>query len=316
MTRNGLFTVALVAVLALSLPTSVGAVTVSANTTDTVALDEDTALTANSTIESYQSEGVATASPPYPNMTITVADSATDVGVDGLRYTDFDTIYLRVDYDESIERTIRFYVPREYWHPHPDTLEAIDGDATAKIEPTEGSNYTAVEMHVTGETDAVFEIKKQASVVFSVREYSSEWLEKELGVDMPQTNGAQEQWEYAPTAELTGDNPTFGINTEGEDVTLQYDAANTADPTAKEWRTVPECSDSSAEETPVCTFTKQDKPDHVYVLSQTDEPPDVRFKYGGGSIADIRSSIGELFSDIPSELWSDANGILDRVLNR
>ncbi|PCR88693.1 hypothetical protein [Natrinema ejinorense] len=308
-------TLVFVAVLVCSLPAGVGfgAATTSG---DTVTLDDDTALTANSTIENFETEGIATANPTYPNMTITVADSATDVGVDGLRYTDFDTTYLRVDYDESIERTIRFYVPKAYWHPHPDEPDAIDGETTATFEPTEGSNYTAVEMHLSGETDAVFEIKQQASVVFSVREYGSEWLEDEIGVDMPSTNGASEQWEYVPTAELTGDNPTFGIDTDGEDVTLQYDAAKTADPASKEWRTVPECADSSGADAPVCTFTKDNSTETVHILAQTDDPPDVRFKYGSGWLANIRSSIGELLNDIPRDLVRDARDIVDGVFNR
>ncbi|WP_337653280.1 hypothetical protein [Halomontanus rarus] len=307
--------VAVLLVASLVVPAAIGTGAATADPGNTTALDEDTALTKNATITDYKTDGVASAGVSVPDMTITVADSAEDVGLHGIRYTDFDTTYLRVEYEESIDRTIRFYVPRDYWHPHPDELEAVEGDTTASIEPTEGSNYTAVTVHFEEETDAVFRVKEQASIVFSARDYGSEWLENETGIDMPQLNGASEQWEYVPTSDLTEDGPTFGIDTEGEDLTLQYDAAKTADPTGKEWRTVPECSSSSGKDAPVCTFEQTDRPDRVNILAQEGEPPDVRFKYGTDWFANLRSSFSELFGDIPSEFSSDVRGFIDGVLS-
>lgn len=316
MTRSHL-SVLFAAVLVLSLPAAVGPAVADGDnyTATTTTLDEDTALTENATIEQFESEGTAVASPTVPDMTITVAEDAEDVGLTTVRHTSFDTTYLRVEYDESLERTVRFYVPREYWHPHPDRLEAVDGAAEASMEPTEGTDYSAIQIHFEEETDATFAIKKQASFVFNARDYGSEWLEEEAGIEVPTPGSEQEQWEYVPTSELTADDPTFGIDTEGDELTLQYDDSGTADPTDKQWRTVPSCSSSGGSDAPVCKFEQADNPNHIYVLAQTQDPPDIRFKHDAGFWADARSSFGELFGDIPRDLLSDVRGLFDGLFS-
>ena len=304
---------ALTALLVTSM-VSVVAVAPTAASGNTTALDDDTALTEESVIEEYEEEGVVTVSETVPDLSITVADSAGDVDVHGLRYTDYDTTYLRFEYDESIERTVRVYVPREYWHPHPSTLDAVDGDASAQLTPTEDGNYTAVEIHFDGETDAVFEVRQQASLVFSARDHGTEWLSNETGVDIPAVSGEQDQWEYLPAQALANES-AVGIDTEGDDVRVQYDASNTSDPTDQRWRTIPPCSSSAGGDAPVCTFENDHEPDRINVLAQTNDPPDVRYHHDAGFFADLRSSGGELFGDIPGAVLDDARDFLDGVLS-
>ncbi|EMA45235.1 hypothetical protein C446_02477 [Halobiforma nitratireducens JCM 10879] len=301
----------LAVLMASSLVAGLGPIGVAAD--DTVAIDDDHGLTSESAIDEFNETGVAETTETYPDVTMTVAEDSESVGLEGIQYTDFDSVFLQVDYDESIDRTLRVYIPEAYWHPHPDELEAVDADVTASLEPT-GDGYTAVTMHVEDETTATFEVKKQASLVFNARETTTSWLENETGMDLPRLDGSSDQWEYVPTAELTDNDSTVGIDTEGEDVTLQYDAANTADPNEQAWRTLPACTSSAGDSAPVCHFDRADDPDHVYILAQTDDPPDVRYHYDAGFTADIRSSVGEL-GDIVDAVLEDARSFIDGVFD-
>lgn len=312
MNRHRTLALVLAALLAVSLVALAAPATASSG--ETVAIDDGHGLTSDTERETFAEDGVASTTETYPDVTLTVAESSEDVGLDGLRYTDFDTTYLRVEYDESIDRTLRFYVPDDYWHPHPDTLGSVTDDTTATLEPTSEGNYTAVEMHVDGETDAVFEVRKQASVVFNARDHGTDWLANETGVDIPRLDGSSDHWEYVPTEELTTDSPTVGIESPDGDVTLQYDAAGTADPADQAWRTLPECSSSAGGDAPVCWYDDSD-PDRVNVLAQTDSPPDIRYHHDAGFMADVRASTGELVSIVTQEIPDDIGDFIDGVLS-
>lgn len=278
---------------------------------DTTTLDDDTALTHESQIEQFKDEGVATADVTVPHMTITVATESEDVGLDGIRYTDFDTTYLRIEYRESIPRTVRIYVPDDYWYPHPDEIDSESSDSTAAMEPTSSGDYSAVTVHFEGETDAVFGIRKQASMVFSARNQSTRFISNETGIDLPQVDGRQDQWEYVPTSDLN--ESTFAIDSEGGDLAVQYDRANTTDPSEQRWRTVPDCSTTMGSRAPVCEYEDRSTPDAANILIRDDNPPDIRYNRDTGVLTDVRAAVGEL-TDVPRDVYRDAKELVTGVL--
>jgi len=287
--------------LAMALVLSVVAVPAAAD--GMAAIDEDHGLTDRERIEQFQSEGVASTTLTSPQMRITVSERHDDVGLRGFRL-DYDKRYLRVQYNETVDRTIRFYIPSEYWYPITDEIDAVDADVTAQMEPTADGRYTAVTMTLEDPVDLVFEIPKQASFVFWGRSKSREVVNNTTGYQPPRI-GDDREWKYIPEGELENES-TYPVETAKDgDVTLQYDT----DPTAgvESWRTVPECSGNDV---PVCYYEKAGVDGQVFVLSKTADPPQVRFKQGTDVSATAESSARELW-DIPSQVMEDISTLLN-----
>ncbi|SDJ33166.1 hypothetical protein SAMN05216226_102164 [Halovenus aranensis] len=300
-------------IAALTVVSSVAVLAVAGSSV--VTLDDDTGLSDQSTIEQFDEEGLVQVNHVSPKMTFTVAEQSSDVGVDGIQYTDFDTIYLKLSHEESIERTVRIHIPEGYWHPHPDEIDAIDSDLTMSMEPT-GDGASAVEVHFEGRESGVFQIKKQASLVFHAREYTQSWLSNQTGIDLPSLAPESDGWEYVPMTELSREEPTFGIRPDGDSLTLQYDAANSSDPNGKEWRPLPSCDSLTGGDAPVCSFEQEaDSETVVYVMTQVENPPDVRFKAEGGFLAQLRASLDEAIFDIPKEAVESARDWVDDLLS-
>jgi len=287
--------------VALLLVVSVVAVPVAAD--EMTAIDANHGLTDRERIDAYASEGVASTSLTTPEMRLTVAESHDDVGLRGFRL-DYDKRYLRVQYNETISRTLRFYIPSEYWFPITSEMEAVNGDATATMEPVEDGRFTAVTVTVSEPSDLVFEVPKQASWVFWGRSKGRAVVNNTTGYQPPRL-GDDREWQYVPHGQLENES-TYPVETaEDGDVTVQYDT----DPSTgvEEWRMVPECSGNDV---PVCHYEKAGVDDRVFILSKTADPPQVRFKKGTDVSATAESSARELW-DIPSQVMDDISALLN-----
>jgi hypothetical protein len=299
MRRSILFVGLVLAVVALA---AGGA---SADTITTI--DNDTALDDSDTIQTYESEGVATVDAQQLDLTITVAEDRRDAGIDaytpGVGYS-----YLRVQYREEIGRTIRFYVPADYVEPRlKEGLEADRGDATATLEPVAGGEYMAVTIHVDGPTDATFPINKVFGTYLSTTEEVYGTVENATGFRPPRLGASgHTQWQYPPEGALTGDNATYHIPTDPDqedpmDLTVQYDrAANDPDAEEASWQSMPRC-DQTVE--PVCLTDRDGEP--VLFSTSSETVPPIRYKPGSDRSAEAKGAIEEL-----EDGWS---GLLDDV---
>lgn len=287
--------------LAILLVVSVVAVPVAAD--EMTAIDDDHGLTDRERIETYETEGVASTTLTTPEMRLTVAENHDAVGLRGFRL-DYDKRYLRVQYNETISRTIRVYIPSEYWFPITSEIEAVNGDVTATMEPVEDGRYTAVSLTVTEPSDLVFEVPKQASWVFWGRSKSREVINNSTGYQPPRL-GDDREWQYVPDGQLENES-TYPVETASDgDVTMQYDTNPSSG--VEEWRMVPECS---GDDVPVCHYEKAGVDDRVFILSKTADPPQVRFKQGTDVSATAESSARELW-DIPSQVMDDISALLN-----
>ena len=286
--------------LAMVLVVSAVAVPVAAD--GMAAIDADHGLTDREHIETYEDTGVASTTLSAPAMRLTVAEAHDDVGLRGFRL-DYDKRYLRVQYNETISRTVRFYIPSEYWFPITSEIDAVDADVTATMEPTDDGRYTAVTITLEEPADLVFEVPKQASWVFWGRSKTREVVNNTTGYQPPRL-GEDSEWQYVPEGQLENES-TYPVDTaEDGEVTIQYDT----DPTAgtESWRMVPECSGNDV---PVCHYEKAGVDDRVFVLSKTAAPPQVRFKAGTDYSAAAESSGHELW-EIPGKVMEDINTLL------
>jgi|GEM_PF-434625 hypothetical protein len=298
MDRPTRFALVLVGLLAVS--AFVGVSSASSLTT----IDDDHGLVDPATIDEYDESGVATADVGTPQMTLTVAESSSDVGVSGLLRFDMATQYLRIQYNETLDREVRVFIPAEYWHPVSAELEAEnpESDTTATMRPTDDGRYTAVTVAFDGREDAVFALPKQTEFVFWSRDRSREVINETVGYQPPRlaTGG---EWEYIDPSELTA-NETVPIEADGG-VTIQQDDSDPATDESN-WIGVPQCSRSSDA---VCTYEVDGNPNTEYLLTQSSDPPAVRYKTGTDPTERGWAIIRDLES-IPDRVWSDFAGIL------
>lgn len=266
----------------------------------TLQFDENTALTDESNIQAWNEEKPVHAEVGQVVLNITVAHDASSVGEPSWKYADSQNNYLRLQYNESIERTIRFYVPSDYWPAHAYEMESVGGAQTAEFHPVDGGNYTSVTVTFDGQTDAVFKVDKSTAYVFEGRRWSREVIENTTGISVP-SFGAETEWNRLPEDSLTGQNVASAINTTGEPVLIQYDA----EPTLEEesWQPVRDCDDGT---TDVCRFEKTGVNETVFVMTDQSDPPPIRYKIGGGSRSDrFFASLNELVDisfEIPDKL--------------
>jgi hypothetical protein len=141
----------------------------------------------------------------------------------------------------------------------------------------------------------------------------SDWWEEETGMDLPSFGGSSGNWEYIPTDDLTGDPPTFAIDTEGkDDPTIQYDADNSSDTNDHEWRPVPSCDSVAGQNAAVCTFTRGDD-SKLYVMAQDEPAPPVRYKHDAGAWDRLRAAIPDI-PDAFGDFINDAQELIDDLL--
>ena len=256
---------------------------------DTYELDKSTPLTDDATIATYEENGTATADVTQLDMRITVANDHEDVGLTGLEYSSLSDVsnrYLRVEYNESIQRTVRFYVPADYWHPQPREVDAESSDVTATLTPIQNDTYTAVEMTFDGPTDARFQISELVSGYYRGRDVGRTWVENKTGVELPTLIGDGTQWRTVSESDLTNNDSMVAFDTANESVMLHY---NAADGDSKTWLKAPDCN--NADDAPVCRLERGDT---AYLVSDSDDPPPVRYKYGTDRVAEVQAAINEL----------------------
>lgn len=271
-----------------------------------VAIDGDTRLDSDDARAEYRSDGVTNATVSEYQLTVSVADSHDSVGLDGV-YTDADAAYLRVDYDEDIQRTFRFYVPSSYWYPHVlEGHDAENNDVAMDMRSVENSTMTAVTVTLDGQTDAVFRISRAAGTIYRVRDEGRSVIENVTGWDIPSITGGGEPWQRIESSQLSGENATVPIQTNGSAYTLQYDTSR--EPASSSWVNLPECESITGRDAPVCYDTR-DSEDYVWVYSRTEgDAPAVRYRAGsGGLLTGIKSGLNDLMN-IPNDIMSLFDG--------
>lgn len=283
------FTITVTVLVALAL---VAATPVAAEEVYTV--DEDTGLDNPDTRSAYEKTGVVETNVPGLDMTITVAEDAQDAGLDthnpGVMHT-----YIRVEYHEEIDRTVRFYVPAEYVEPRlKEDVQAQNTDAVAMYEPVAGGEYMAVTIQFQGQTDATFPVNWAFGSYISMRDSAYDTIENTTGFSPPRlgTQG-HTQWQYPPEGALAGDNATYHLPTNPEknesldEMTIQYDNKPDSEETA--WMTMPRC-DQTVE--PVCVTERDGEP--VLFSTSSEAVPPIRYKHGTDRSAEVRGAIEEL----------------------
>lgn len=289
MTRNiSLATVAFAVLLALSLPAGVGLGGASSTTTDNLTtVDADHPVASDDAVAEFQETGQTSGHVGAYDLNLTVAENSEDVGVDSALETDFNAVYLRADYDETIERSIRVYIPSDMWYPHRvDGEEPIQGNTVADFDTVGEGNYTAVTLHFDGEDDAVYRISKEAATIFEMRAKSSTMIENVTGYEPPKVLSSTD-WEY-PDDAFAENESTVAFEHDG-DLVVEYDSDDT--PGRERWVNVPACDSSSGSDAPVCEFERDGVENTTYVTARDADAPPIRYTDKRSVIDTVRSTV-------------------------
>lgn len=295
-----------VAVVALLIGSCVTTVATAGDTlTD---IDADTALTERETWEQYEEQGNVSVDVAAPDMTISVAKEHDALDVDGF-HNDWSNEYLRVRYGEDIERTIRFYVPSNYFGPYYDSsVESIAGDdVSAKLVPVDDGRYTAVTITFTGKTDATFAISQVDGKTWDFWSKQDQRLENVSGVSTG--IAGTDQWNYASDAEWSNGTLTIENVSNPDRVLIQYDGD--VSESGEVWLKVP---DDQGEQAPAYYFVRENQSAGenatatVVVVSEQESPPAIRVK----KRSTARDGIGSVINDwkeIPDRAGSFFDGL-------
>jgi len=264
-------------------------------------VDGATTLTTADGVDAFQSSGQVNASVESIQLDVRVTETATAANASGVHLDPLNT-YLRVDYDESVPRTVRIHVDGEIIAPRPNQGHTPIGDseATADLQVAEDGTVQSIVLHLPGETHATWKTNDAKGMVTGIKRtttgYVDQFARNVTGIGLPTFGGGE--WGYVPQGSLSGTNVSYAIpNSQNHStMTLQYQATN------ESWYSVPECSS----DTPVCTVQRSNQ---TVVVSTTSDAPSVRYKFGTDLLAGLQSAVDDA-TNIPSNAWDWVAGLV------
>ncbi|MFC6720902.1 hypothetical protein ACFQGT_00450 [Natrialbaceae archaeon GCM10025810] len=299
MTR--LRSIALAVVLIVSLVAVPGvAIADDEDDTDSVTdIGADHDLDTSDAITEYNEAGHTETDLSRIDMTVTVAESKADVGLEDQPLpTDVRNDYLRLQYDEEAERTVRILIPDDYWTPYlREEVQSISDDHTAEFEPVRGGSYTAVVIRFEEPADVVLPVQWDSSLSYEVTERIDERLNKSIGFQIRDDDTG---WTYLEDENLS-EGAGHEIDGAPGDVTVQYDA--TPDRPEETWINAPRGETLSDD----IYYYDRGENGTTYVVSKTDEPPAVRYKEDSTFADRARGAINDL-REVPNRIMDGFSG--------
>lgn len=257
---RSLFIGLLALMVAFSLPVSASEI---------VAVDDSHGLNDKDAIDAYEENGVTTAHVTAPALDLTVADTAADVGADDSPISDAGRSYLSVSYTNDKPVTVRLYLDPAYSNGVyvMEDEELVKGHGTADIDVAEEGEYLSVTLSFSEAGTKVVPLSYTRAKHYSVVDGMGS---KFGGIDV----GASEEWEYIDASALQGGNATFTVQTaEPDELVVEY--RRTTDDGSEDWVSVPNDPDHSA---PLFTMRKSGVDDAVYIVSESSDAPQTRYK--------------------------------------
>ena len=251
-----------------------GATAVSSDA-DVMAIDDNHGLDEDPAISEYHSEGYTDADLSQVDATVAIAEDKADVDADGnVLPLDVRNNYVRIDYDEDFERTLRIHIPREYQTPYTQSgVQSVTSDHSAEFTPVRGGEYLEIVVYVDGPAEIVLPLQKDSSASYKAVEWVDMRLEAATGTSV---FGNGDEWQYLDEHEL-GNDTAYEVDGDPEDVVVQYDAERAdADET---WLNAPK---GEADDVGVYWFTRTSGGNETaYIVATEDDPPNVRYKAAG-----------------------------------
>lgn len=257
--------------------------------TETTEIDYNHGLADESSINEFEGTGSTSTDLEQIDATITIADSKSDVGLawTDTRKTDAGNEFLRIEYDEDIERTVRIWIPAEYIRPYErEAQESLTSDHTADLSPVRDRTYLEVKLYLDGEADVVIPLGRLSAGVEGMIAERTSTIDEALGSPF----GIDEEWQYIEAA--TGHERVIELDLDPEVALVQYDGAG--DPADPRWINAPEGDTRGA---PVY-YHVEGQNESMFLVVTSEEAIDIRFKEESspadrvrGWIADARNGL-------------------------
>ena len=270
--------VALVAILCTSLAGPAAVAAEDDSDRDVVTIDTEHGLADDATLEDYRSDGVATGSVDALNADLTIATDKAGVGVDdAILPSDLRNDFLRIEYREDFDRTLRIHIPREYisgigleGSPYSQAgVESVTTDHHADLEPVRGGEYLEVVVHVDEPSDIVLPIQRDSATSYR----AVEWADSRIEMITGYTVFSGDEWKHIDGSEIS-ENRTLELEGDPDNMVVQYDA-HKEDPD-ETWINAPRGEDDSVGVHVITTSDGSNETAHL--VATTDDPPDVRYK--------------------------------------
>ncbi|NUC75055.1 hypothetical protein HTZ84_22580 [Haloterrigena sp. SYSU A558-1] len=242
---------------------------------DTLAIDNNHGLDEDPAVSEFHSEGYTETQLSQVDGSLAIATDKRDVDADGsVLPMDVRNNYVRIDYNEDFERTLRIHIPRDYQMPYSQSgVESITSDHSAEFTPVRGGEYLEIVVHVDEPTEIVLPLQKDSSASYKAVEWVDMRLQAATGASV---FGSGDEWQYLSEDELAQDT-AYEVDGNPEDVVVQYDAERAdADET---WLNAPK---GEADDVGVYWFTRStDGNETAYIVATDDDAPNVRYKSKG-----------------------------------
>ena len=270
---------------------------------DVVTIDNGHDLTEQAAIDDYRTGGYAETELSQMNATLAVATDGDDVGLnDQLMPTDVRNDFVRLEYHEDFDRTLRIHIPREYWTPYTqDGVDSATSDHVADYQPVRGGEYMEIVVYVDGPAEVTLPIQKDSSLSYRAVERADGYVEAALGYSV--FDG--DEWTHLRGDELvTEDGYELENVNDFDDAVIQYDSAHhDVDET---WLNLPGREDDAD----IQVVRRGDAGNEtVTLIADDDNPPDIRYKptaeFGdeeSGWINDARQ-VPDRIEDVVGDIW-------------
>lgn len=269
-------------------------------TATTVTVDANHDLATADAVARYEESGNVSTAFDSPNLGVTIAEEASACGVEQSLFSDTRNDYLCFDHRQDTPTTLRIYIPDEYFHPFVrDDKQSIRQTATASFAPVENGSYTSVRVRFDEAEQAVFAIPEDVAASYAVIAAANNRSERWFGSELI---GETTPWQYVnDSAWANSERTSVAIKAPPGETVLQYDAAPNS--SQRQWTTVPESPDHPA---PVYRMQREGQPNTIYVVAETDDPPELRYKRASGFMGDLDRAMRQI-RNIPEQLdaWID-----------
>lgn len=251
---------------------------------DVTDIGTDHDLASDDAMERWSDRGYAEGDVDRYQIELAVAESRADVGAEDAAVTNIRNQFLRIDYQEDYERTLRILIPRDVITPYKTTAGSLTSPHEATLSPARSGEYLEVVVEVDGESDIVLPLNRDHAISYSLIERTDKRIERLTGVS---PLDREHDWEYVDGDEFTGE--THRINHSLDEMALQFDA--TPERTDETWVNVPVGERGGAGVYVLDTDAKHDG--NTTLVTTLQDPPEIRYRTESTLPAQVRGWVSE-----------------------
>jgi len=244
--------------------------------------------------EAFAASGAASTSLSVPSLELTACKRLADCGEGRVYPPDTTHNFLRLQYNEGVDRELVIDLPRGYVGATDGTIAPLGDGPNIEAKPIKQGQYVRLTVKVSGPTTAVYGFSAAEAKMDFVRGEAQRSVANISGVSIVETS----EWEYAPESALS-QNASYALKTSDPDALLVERRTSDGG-----WAKVRYGSDSG----PVYLLERENS-QQILIMSTISDPPEVRFKKKSSSAAQVKS-IGRELMQAPGRILDLLTGWL------